>query len=60
MWNCSCGASHHRDLNAAKNILTESFKEISGELLDYKRGDLSESFCLPKELRDFTETLTFL
>jgi putative transposase len=59
-WQCVCGARHHRDLNAAKNILKQGFKDISGESLDYKRGDFIDTFNMVKELDDFIETLTIL
>jgi len=38
-WNCPvCGANHDRDVNAAKNILKQGVKILSGELLDYEHG----------------------
>jgi putative transposase len=59
-WQCVCGASHHRDVNASKNILKQGFKNMSGESLDYKRGDFIKPFNYVKELDNFIETLTIL
>ena len=39
-WECKgCGKVHDRDLNAAKNILSEGLKQISAGTVDYRRGD---------------------
>ena len=45
---------------AAINILKEGFKNISGESLDYKRGDFINEFNFVEGMNDFIETLTFL
>ena len=59
-WICKCGAKHHRDVNAAINILKEGFKNISGESLDYKRGDFVNGFDYVRNIDDFVETLIIL
>ena len=39
-WTCNgCGKVNDRDLNTAKNILSEGLKIISAGTVDYKRGD---------------------
>ena len=59
-WVCSCGAKHHRDYNASSNILKQGFKDISGESLDYIRGDFIENFNYVKELDSVLETYNLL
>ena len=59
-WICKCGAKHHRDVNAAINILKEGFKNISGESLDYKRGDFVNGFDYVRNIDNFVETLIIL
>lgn len=59
-WTCVCGEQHHRDVNAATNILKQGFKDKSGESLDYKRGDFIDTFNYVKEVDNFVETLTIL
>lgn len=36
IWTCSCGATHDRDVNAAKNLVTQS---KAGSSLVFERGD---------------------
>ena len=60
-WTCGkCGAMHHRDVNAAINILKEGFNILSGESLDYKRGDFINGFDYVKNIDNFVETLIIL
>jgi putative transposase len=59
-WQCSCGAVHQRDYNASVNILKQGFKEVSGESLDYIRGEFLEDFNVVKELEGFLETYNLL
>ena len=59
-WICKCGAKHHRDVNAAINILKEGFNILSGESLDYKRGDFVNGFDYVRNIDDFVETLIIL
>ena len=59
-WICKCGAKHHRDVNAAINILKEGFNILSGESLDYKRGDFINGFDYVKNIDNFVETLIIL
>lgn len=64
-WDCACGEHHHRDVNAAINLLKQGFKDwcvntLSGESLDYKRGDFIDQFNYVEEIDNFIETLTIL
>ena len=43
-WTCKgCGITHDRDLNAAKNIIKEGLKIISGGTLDNTDGDTNKT-----------------
>ena len=59
-WVCDCGAKHQRDYNASLNILKQGFKNISGELLDYRREEFLQEFCVAEGMKKFVETSTFL
>ena len=59
-WVCDCGAKRQRDYNASLNILKQGFKNISSELLDYRREEFLQEFCVAEGMKKFVETSTFL
>ena len=59
-WVCDCGVEHQRDHNASINLLKRGFNDLSGELLDYKRGEFQQEFCVAEVMKKFVETLTIL